>query len=240
MRRNLCLFGVASLLLCSFFQPVSAAGPDIPGKFSGTVAFKTEYSLRGRSQSDEKPALQGNITWNHDRGVYVGVWGSNVDFNDGDQTQVEIEYFAGYNGKIDSFGWGGGAVYYTYPGADSGLDYDYFELFGSLGYDFEVLSLKGSVNYSPDFFGGNGDGIYVKLDARVPLPHDFNLNGHGGYQAIEDNATFVPDYYEGAIGLGYSWDEGLDFNLEWIETDLDKGDCAGCAGRGIFSVSMSF
>jgi len=35
--------------------------PEIPGSFSGDVAITSDYTSRGLTQSDEKPAIQGGL-----------------------------------------------------------------------------------------------------------------------------------------------------------------------------------
>ncbi len=91
------LSGVA--LLC--VSAPALAEDSIPGEFSTTIGFVSEYSFRGIAQSDERPALQGSIDWSHDSGFYAGVWGTNVDFNDGDEAQLETDLYAGYSGDLN-------------------------------------------------------------------------------------------------------------------------------------------
>ena len=66
--------------------PSASYAFDVPGDFSANVGFVTEYSFRGIAQSDEHPAIQGGFDYSHDSGFYAGIWGSNVDFNDGDES----------------------------------------------------------------------------------------------------------------------------------------------------------
>ncbi len=233
------------LSVAAFSLSVPAQAEDsIPGDFSTTIGFVSEYSFRGLSQSDEHPALQGSIDWNHDSGFYAGVWGSNVDFNDDDEASVEADLYAGYSGEIDGFTYDLGAIYYAYPGADSDLDYDFVEGAFSLGYDFDVLALSAAVNYSPDYFAGSGDATYLASYVDVPLsflPYDTKLSGNVGHQWVDDNDAFaLEDYTDWGIGLSMNV-EGFDLGLKYIDTDLDEtSDCAdGCAERVIFSISKT-
>ncbi len=79
------------LALCAFSAltafPAHADNIDV----SANVGFVSEYSFRGIAQSDEHPALQGGFDVSHSSGLYAGIWGSNVDFNDGDQASVEVD-----------------------------------------------------------------------------------------------------------------------------------------------------
>jgi len=237
-------FLLLSVAVLSVSAPAYAAEDGLPGEFSTTIGFVSEYSFRGLSQSDEGPAVQGSIDWSHDSGFYAGVWGSNVDFNDGDEATVETDLYAGYSGEIEGFAYDIGALYYAYPGADSDLDYDYFEGAFSLGYDFDVAALSAAINYSPDNFASTGDATYVAGYVDVPLPFlpfDTKLSGNIGHQWIEDNAGFgVEDYMDWGLGLSSNI-EGFDVGLKYIDTDLDETeDCAdGCEERVILSISKT-
>lgn len=226
------------------FAPLSAqaAPADWGVELSSNVGFVTEYSFRGIAQSDETIAVQGGFDLEHSSGLYGGIWGSNVDFNDGDEANVEVDLYGGYSGALQDVTYDVGVIYYAYPGADSSLDYDFWEGSFGLGYDFDIFSTSASINYSPEYFGNSGDAQYYALGVDVPLPADFTLSGHVGYQDIDDEAAFgVPDYTDWSVGLGYNW-EGFDLSLQYIDTDLDEpGECSdGCDSRVIFGVSRSF
>jgi uncharacterized protein (TIGR02001 family) len=234
------LSGVA--LLC--ISGPALAEDSIPGDFSTTIGFVSEYSFRGIAQSDERPAVQGSIDWSHDSGFYAGVWGTNVDFNDGDEAQLETDLYAGYSGDLNGFSYDIGAIYYAYPGADSDLDYDFYEAAFALGYDFDVLAVSTALNYSPDYFAGSDDAVYLAAYVDVPLPFlpfETALNASVGHQWIDDNDAFgVEDYMDWGIGITSNI-EGFDVGLRYIDTDLDEPDeCAdGCDQRVILSLSKS-
>lgn len=209
---------------------------------SANVSLVSEYSFRGIAQSDEGPAIQGGFDIAHTSGLYAGVWGSNVDFNDGDEASVEIDLYAGYSNAYNDINYDLGVIYYSYPGADDSLNYDFWELSAAIGYDFGHFASSASINYSPDYFGESGDSYYYAAAVDVPLPYDLGLSAHVGYQDIDDEAAFgVPDYTDWSLGLGYSY-EGFDFAVQYVDTDLDEpSECAdGCAERIIFSISKSF
>ncbi len=233
-------YGLSLLAALSLFTLPAHAGDVIPGEFSGTVGFTTDYAFRGVSQSDEELAVQGSFDYSHDSGLYLGAWGSSVDFTDAD---LEVDLYGGYTGELGgglTFDVGG--IYYYYPGARDSLNYDFFEVALALGYDFEAAAVSAAVNYSPEYFGDSGDAVYYAGYVDVPLPYDFTLSGHVGYQTIDDNAAFgLEDYVDYSVGVGYSF-EGFDLALQFVDTDLDEpGECAdGCEERVIFSISRSF
>lgn len=230
------------LALCAL--SLTATAPAFANDFevSANVGFVSEYSFRGIAQSDERPALQGGFDVSHSSGLYAGVWGSNVDFNDGDQASLELDGYIGYSNNYKGLNYDIGAIYYAYPGADSSLDYDFVEFSLAVGYDFDMFSTSASINYSPEYFGDSGHAEYYAANIDVPLPADFGLSAHVGFQEIEDNTTFgVPDYLDWSVGINYNL-EGFDLSLAYIDTDLDEpGECSdGCDAKVIFGISRSF
>lgn len=232
-------FILTTLLTLSCAAPAFAGTQIGNAELSANVGLVSDYSFRGISQSDEGPAIQGGFDIVHNSGLYAGIWASSVDFGDAD---IETDFYAGYSSAIGDVSYDLGLIYYAYPGADSDLDYDFYELSAALGYDFGLFSTAASVNVSPEYFGDSGHAEYYALAVDVPLPYDLSLNGHVGYQAIEDNAAFgTPDYTDWGAGIGYNW-EGFDLGLSYVDTDLDEpGDCAdGCDSRVVFSIGRSF
>lgn len=58
---------------------------------STDVALTSDYVWRGVSQTDQNPALQAGAEYAQAIGVYVGVWGSNVDFAEDVEDPARIE-----------------------------------------------------------------------------------------------------------------------------------------------------
>ena len=231
--------------------PVVAAA-DSPHEFSANVALSTDYRFRGISQTSEDPALSGGFDYSYTPyGFYAGVWASNLDFNvpDPDPADLEIDFYGGFAGEFaNGISWDIGGLYYAYPGSDTGpgvADYDYFEAYASLGYDFGTFDVTGGLAYSPDYFFESDDSLYVYGDVGVPLPVDgLSLAGHVGHQDIDDNAQFgTPDYWDWSIGL--SKDIGaFTFDISYVDTDLSDTECFGgtdfCDATAIFTISSSF
>lgn len=230
-------------------------GNDIPGEFSGTVGFTTNYLFRGISQTDNEVAIQGSLDYSVDVAenldLYAGVWGSNIDFGDeadfggASLGTIEIDLYGGASYAIsDVASIGGSIAYYAYPGASSSLDFDYIEFGLDGSYDFDGVSTTLNFAYSPDFFGSSGDSFYVAGGFDVPLPQNFSISGGLGFQAIGENDTFgTPDYLEWNFGLNYEI-AGFDFQAQYADTDLSESECFGgsnlCQSRVVFSISRSF
>jgi len=220
---------------------VTAAAAESPNKFTGNVAYTTDYVFRGISQTLEKPAIQGGMDYSHASGLYLGTWASSVDF--GDTTQSEWDWYGGFANTIGSskLGYDVGVLSYNYTGGSD--DYDFVEVYGKLSYDFGKFAVKGGLNYSSDYFNSSGSATYFFADVDVPLPKDFGLSFHVGRQTIDDNSAFgTPNYTDYKIAANYSLG-GFGLSLAYIDTDLDKKDCFGgtdyCDSRVVFTVSRS-
>ncbi|TNE34497.1 MAG: hypothetical protein EP348_10805 [Alphaproteobacteria bacterium] len=210
---------------------------DVPGEFSANIALTSDYVFRGISQTNNEAALQGGIDYSYDFGpaaVHAGIWGSNVKFTD---ATLELDYTVGVGGSMDKFGWDVSAIYYTYPGSSSSLDYDFFEIAPSLSYDFGIASVTGGVNYSPNYFGNSGDALYSYASVDVPIGKYFTLSGNIGYQSIDDNTAFGTDDYMD-YGVSVSTEiAGFGLSAGWTDTDLDNSQCGSLCG--VFAVSLS-
>jgi len=229
---------------------VVVAGAVLAGASAGSqadltanVALTSDYVFRGISQTDENPAIQGGFDYSHSSGLYIGVWGSNVNFNDGDQAQLELDVYGGYSASAKKLGYDVGLIRYSYPGASGSLNYDYNEVYGKVSYDFGAASVTGGVNYSNDYFGASGNATYYFAEIAVPLPRKFSLTAHLGRQNIEKNGAFgTPDYVDYKIGVAREIG-GFGLSLDWVDTNLSKSECFGgsslCGSRVAFTVSKS-
>lgn len=212
---------------------------NLPGSFSGSFGFFTDYKFRGITQTDEEMAIQGNFDWNHEMGFYAGVWGSNVDFGAQGQGNTEFDIYAGVAREYWGITFDIGGVYYTYPGATENLGLDYFEYKAGLSYEFPLISTGVTVFYTPENTGSAGDATYVSFDAEVPLVSRLAMTGHVGHQELSSQSS-TPDYVDWSIGAAYST-HGFDLSLTYIDTDLTVAECAeGCDGEVIFGISRSF
>ena len=227
--------------------------PWIPGEFSAEVFVLSDYVDRGISNTDRKPALQGGIFYGGEIGFYslypyVGFWGSNVDFDDGDEATVELDVLFGISGSFRKLEWDIGGAYYIYPGADSDLKYDYWEIPVALSFPlYENLTLNADYFYSPNFFGDTGQAHYVAggLSYDIPLGQiTLTVDAMTGYQWIEDNERYgADDYQDFQVGLTVAYQD-VEVGVRYTDTSLSHRECFGgtnvCEGRVVFSLGMRF
>ncbi len=193
--------------------------------FTVTPTVVSDYDFRGISQTAEDPAFQLGATYTAESGLYVGMWGSNVDFGSS-KPDIELDYILGFAGgdAAESFGFDIGAVYYTYPSAGS---LNFWEVYGGISKG----PFSGKLWYSPDFGGdytsGNTPAEYLEGNATFPLPNDFSFVAHAGYSFGDywDNI----EYFDWSVGVARSFGP-LAVSLKYVDgSDLPDG------GNKVFS-----
>jgi uncharacterized protein (TIGR02001 family) len=206
---------------------LAIAGAAHAGSFSVTPAIVSDYDFRGATQSDEDPAFQLGASYNFDSGFYVGAWGSTVKFpNPSDD--IELDFFAGYAGETESFGYDVGANYYTYPGWS---DLNTVELYAGISKDW----LSAKLWYSPDYASSDEDGFYLEANAAYPIAQveGLSLLAHVGRSFGDASDSFVKtlDY---SVGVGYSI-ANIDFAVKYVDTNKSAWD----ADRVVATISTT-
>ncbi|MCZ6518132.1 MAG: TorF family putative porin, partial [Gammaproteobacteria bacterium] len=161
--RRLCVQAAATV--CALAGPMAHA--DISREnFTGYATLTSDYRFRGLSQTNSDPALQLGIDFQHDSGIFAGLWGSNVDFAmdrfEEEARDVELNYYLGYHRSIGR-DWAGviSVIRYAYPGASK--NYDYTEI--SVGVNY-VERLFATVAYSDDAYSLGGSATVYELAAQ--------------------------------------------------------------------------
>lgn len=235
------------VLLGSLSTPAETAGQDAPTPvtFSGSVAVVSDYAFRGVSQTLEDIAVQGGITGASTAGLYLGLWGSSLNFGEAtaaDRAHTEIDAFGGLKRNVAGVDADLGFVYYAYPGTTDSYDYNFLELALGLSRAFSGVSTGAKVAFSPDYFAASGSATYLSGSLGFAVPSaPVSLLGTLGHQSIEENAAFgTPDYTDWSAGASLSA-AGVSIGITYVDTDLAKTDCfAGadlCAPRVVFSVA---
>lgn len=230
-----CLKQTALLLGLAGVAGVSQAG------VSSSWTLTSDYDFRGVTQTAQDPALQGSLDYSHDSGWYIGTWGTNVDF--GDDVDIELDFYGGFSKTLDSgIGFDVGLLYYTYPD-DS--DLNFFEVYGGVSKDW----FSGKLWYSPDFGGDSTSGDtpawYLEANAEFPLPRNFSLTLHAGYSGGDYWDDADSEYFDYAIGLGYTAGN-FSLGLKWIDgsdlkvADGTPGDILSSESRVVFTVATTF
>jgi len=228
--------------------PAFAADPDrLVGTLTATGV--SDYRFRGISQTDTGAALQlgadGAFKFNDFLAGYIGVWGSNVDFNN--DAKAEVDAMGGFRWTFDKLSIDTGVIRYNYVGADENLNLDFTELKLTAAYDFGFAIPSAGVYYSPNFQGDADTGVYYTAGVTVPLPitqFEPKIIANVGKQTIDKNANYgVPDYTDWNIGLFASY-WGFTAGLQYVDTDLSKRECMGgqnwCSAAAVFSLGYTY
>lgn len=205
---------------------------------TANISLVSEYRFRGIDQTWGKPALQGGVDYAHAGGWYAGLWGSNVSSNSYPGGSLELDYYAGYNGKFsDDFGWTAGGYGYYYPGANfnkaatPGADqkFDNFEL--NAGLSWKWISYK--LSYATtDYFGANTSTgytsdtkgtLYHDVSINYPLMDDLTLGFHVGRTDVK--AVTVggvnPDYTDYKLSLAKTFKDGWNISAAYVKSSND-------------------
>lgn len=238
-------FIVAGTLGFSGIQPALAdqAAPASPHTFTANVGVVSNYIYRGLIQTWGEPALQGGVDYAHADGWYAGLWGSTVSDKQFAGGGTELDYYFGYNGKInEDWGWTAGFLGWHYPGANfnkvdpavavnGDQSYNNQELNVGVSYKWFSARLSSSIT---DYFGANAKSgytsgskgsTYLDLNLNVPMPEgifgkDVVLSLHSGRT---DYKTSIAAAANGGAPAGSSPDYndykislGKTFDGNWV------------------------
>ena len=199
---------------------------------SANMAMTSNYVWRGMSQTGNSPAIQGGVDLDY-QGVYVGVWGSNINFGD-TKASLEADVYVGYANEIANFSYDVGYVQYIYPNATD--EYNFGEAYAKLGYDFEVVSVGAAYYLGVD----TNDAADVaddwepenawEVSASAPLPMEFSVDAtYGDYDTSGS-------YY--LVGLNKSFGK-FDFTLAYTAND-GNGDSDSEQDNFVATMATSF
>jgi uncharacterized protein (TIGR02001 family) len=220
---------------------------------SGNLGLTNDYRFRGISQSQNAPAVQGGIDYNHKSGFYIGNWNSSVSssvYTNG--SGVESDVYAGYKKEIvKGVTLDVGSYNYFYPRATTtaatGSNFDTQEGFAGLG--FGPVSVKYSQTLGNGYFGAaNAKGTqYYEANVAYPIPGSkISLLAHAGKTNVANSSSL--DYSDYNFGVGYNL-QGWDLAAKYY-TNGDKTTAFNTANTvngqklyrnaAVVSVSKSF
>ena len=192
---------------------------------SANMAITSNYVWRGMTQTDDSPAIQGGFDLDY-KGVYVGVWGSNINFGD-TKASLEADVYVGYANEIADFSYDVGYVQYMYPNATD--EYNFGEAYAKLGYDFEVVAVGAAYYMGVETDATDPDNAW-EVSASAPLPMEFSVDAtYGDY----DNSG---SYY--LVGVNKSFGK-FDFTLAYTAND-GNGDSDSEQDNFVATMATSF
>jgi len=166
--------------------------------FSWNATLASDYIYRGIDQNDDQPALQLGADFGFANGFYVGAWGSNVDF--GDSTNIEIDTYVGWAGALgDNSTLDVKLTRYNYLNEPTGVDYAYNELITTVGLG-ETYSF--TLAYTNDYLNADLDSVYAGVAGSWALNQTYTLNANAGWTSI---AGPLENYFDYGISLSRSF-----------------------------------
>ena len=216
---------------------------------TGNLGLTSDYRFRGVSQTQNAPAVQGGIDYNHKSGFYVGNWNSSVSsdlYTNG--SGVESDLYAGFKSKFLGFDLDVGSMNYFYPRATNGTstNFDTNELYVAVGKGPLTAKVSNSLS---NYFGtaNSKNSQYYQADIVQPLGKSkISLLAHVGRTEVNNNSSL--NYTDYNVGLGYNlqgWDLAVKYyiNDNKTSTFMTANTINGqrlYKDAAVFSVSKSF
>ncbi len=208
-------FAIACSVLAAGAALAEDAAPPAPA-LTGHVDLVSRYILRGVTSTygpaaplgnagadapeSDKPALQWGADWSHPSGLYLGYFGSTVNYSykrlgesyaDRSVTDfqskksIENDLYGGYNGKAGDFGYTVGLTGYVYF---NGKHSSAVETKLALSYGDFTLAAQTLLD---DVIWGNRGDTYWTLNYVKPLPYDLTLTGSLGYYTYRKEGKYL-------------------------------------------------
>ena len=232
---------VPALLLIGAWSAPASAQQNVGGGFtiSGGATATTDYRFRGVSQSDRDPALQGDITIDHESGFYAGGFVSTLS-DDILPGEIELSGYVGYTREIAS----GtdidlGLQLFGYPANDALTDASYFEPYSAVRHTLGPVTAELGAAYAPEQGAlADNDSLYVYGDLTGGVPFTpVTITARVGYTSGPARFAGLADYLDWRVGAEYK----LSFAtaaLEYVDTDVSGFDAED--GTIVASLRLGF
>ena len=195
---------------------------------SFNLGVSSDYVFRGVSQTGGDPQVFGGADYEQDR-FYLGAWTSNVDYGDGDE--LELDLYGGWTPEILGFELDVGALYYAYPGSDTG----YVEGKAAATRTLGRLEAGGALYWAPDTNGRAGEGLYYEANGELKLHQRLSVSGALGRQEDDESGAYNTWNLGAQVGLT----ERISFDARYHDTDADTFGRDG-EGRVVAGLKAEF
>ena len=210
---------------------------------TGSATIATDYMFRSISATDQEPAVQPEFDLTYGM-FWAYIWGSNTVYGDG----IEIDYGAGISPKWKNITFTFGALWYSYPGANSELDY--LEVKTGAAWASGAWGLSINNYWSPDNFQVNGDSDAIEGAVGYTFASKlFNfftptLSGTLGFQSYQKVSS---DYTYWNAGLTLGFLDHWSADVRYYDTDYNDAQCViqsggphNCDARVVGAIKATF
>ena len=242
---NKVMLSVIAALAVSTAVPAFAADMPVKAKMAAPApapspfdiafgtAFTTDYVLRGISQSDRKPAVQGYFEGQYAAAnwvtLYAGLWGSSLWTG---AANAEFDISGGARFSYNQFGLDVGYVYYNYPGGTPNAFFNYGEFYAKPSLKVtDWLTIGGTVIGGNDFNSSGENAWYyagtmaITLPQFMPLGIGTTISGELGRQTFAA-AIGNTDYTTWNVGIAFNY-KAITLDLRYWDTNLNPTTSPG-------------
>jgi uncharacterized protein (TIGR02001 family) len=160
----------------------------------GSLDLSSDYVLRGISQSDGEPVLQGDVHWNFPSGWSTGLWGTQLRLRPR-AASSELGAYLQWQGALSrDFDVGAGYTHYAYPNDPRPIRYAYDELAVSLAWRDQIYL---AATFTP------GLNLYSATSGLASDREIYTLEASW-------HRTLRPRF-DLAVGLGFYDPQGVDY-----------------------------
>jgi len=216
---------------------------------SANVTLASEYRFRGIDLSGGDPAVQGGIDIGHDSGFYAGSWASTLDEATVGYGALELDFYGGWSGPVgEGLTANIGVIAYTFPDAPAG-DFDYYELYGSLGFTLGPAQARIGAAWDPakdglEFGGLRRDNLYLYTDLSAGVPGTaVTVSAHLGYTDGAIDFAGDSQSFDWSLGADYAIrGTPLTFGLAYVDAaeDVATGAFNPTSGTVVATLTAGF
>ena len=169
-------------------------------EFEGSIGGVSNYVWRGATQSAGNAAVQGSIGIEHG-GLYANAWGSQVDYND--DTDAEVDLTVGYSNDIKMFSYDVGYIRYSYIGDDVDFGDDAQEIYFGLALGPISGTIYRDIDNDSNYYAGA-----LSVNDIVELPIDISgFIGRNADSNMDAGVTIGKNIKGFDVGYTYTWSE---------------------------------
>lgn len=199
---------------------------------STNFSLVTDYVWRGVTQTDNDAAVQGGMDYEHDIGLSLGTWLSNVGTGG-----TEADFYGSYSYSFtDSFSLSVGGTFYHYTKIGGN---DTMEL--NMGITLWMFDL--SANYIDEYFGSKSSSWYYSISTSYDLipSQGIALGLSVGHTTFDkESLSGSTAYWDYKVSLDRTMDK---FTVGLFYTDTNRKTTDGTTETkvddGIYGASVS-
>ncbi|HKJ18422.1 MAG TPA: TorF family putative porin [Xanthomonadales bacterium] len=222
-----------ALIFISMLAPTIQAS-----EYSISTTLTSEYIFRGLKRSDGQPALQLGVDYEHDSGVFAGVWGSTIDIQSpAGKRDLELDFYAGFHHRFQApLSATLTLLRYTYPGQTGFHSYDYNEVLVSATWQ-DRYSVE--LGMTRDLNGLGHDSRHWEFQLDYPVANTWVLGATLGLNDMSDAG--VSRYFYWDVGASVRWSRMI-FDLRWFDNERPDGFAArdSAGSQWVVSFRMTF